>query len=189
MLCPETLILELWRALINSVVKHKGISKQEQAVTLNQANPGLSKSERVVIGTWNTKIRCWALCGTEHLETFLKEELVPWSLLHCNYEQCKSTSIRLLITTPVFDFHSVESYWTQHKSTLGVSWETLFILLLFGMVSFNMICNISRLVCFIENINTRFSHAIFFLFHEAWSTCFSSMKKLNFLQDVRGNGT
>lgn len=112
MLCPETLILELWRALINSVVKHKGISKQEQAVTLNQADPGLSKSERVVIGTWNTKIRCWALCGTEHLETFLKEELVPWSLLHCNYEQCKSTLIRLLITTPVFDFHSVESCWT-----------------------------------------------------------------------------
>lgn len=47
---PKTLILELQTTMINSMVKYKGISKQEQAVITNQADPGLSKSKEVVAG-------------------------------------------------------------------------------------------------------------------------------------------
>lgn len=41
---PETLILQLWTAVISSMVKQR-ISKQEEAVILNQADPGLSKTK------------------------------------------------------------------------------------------------------------------------------------------------
>lgn len=90
-LWPETLILELQRAVIISMVKHKGTFKQEWTWTSNtKAGPGLSENSKVMTGTWNTKICCSALCCKEHLESVLKQQLVPLNLLHCNYEQLNS---------------------------------------------------------------------------------------------------